>query len=178
MTATIEETAPVVEDEDTKGAESDSTDDDDDDKDGRSRDFSKCTEKHKELAEFINQNEDFKKADLGVEVTGNLVKAVLALRTDFTNTPEQIAARAERKRIREMEKQKYAGLSPEQIKAAKAAERAQKQAEKLQQRYEEALAKAQALREGRDASGEDVAAAVEAAVGDSKPEPKRKIGRR
>ena len=179
MTAVVEENTAVVEDEDTKGAASESDNDDDDD-DSKSRDFTKHTEKHKQIADFINANEDFKKAELGVEVTGNLVKAIFALRTDFNNTPEQKAAREERKKRREEEAKKYEGLTPEQIKAQKAADRAQKQADKLQERLQEALAKAQRLREGKDATGEDVAAAVEAQQGDAetaKPE-KRTIGRK
>ena len=179
MTAVVED-EKLIGDEDTKGEESKGSDDDDDE-DSKSRDFTKFTDKHKEIADFINANEDFKKAELGVEVSPNLVKAIFALRTDFNNTPEAVAAREERKKRREEEAKKYAGLTAEQIKAQKAADRAQKQADKLQARLTEALAKAQALREGKDASGEDIAAAVEAEQANTeaeKPaEAKRTIGR-
>ena len=171
--------------EDTKGAAVTDDDDDDDavegesaeDKAKRERDFTKFTKKHEEIAAFINANEDYVKAGLEPLAAGQ-VKAAFALRTDFNKTPEALAAAAERKAKREAEKAKYAGLTPEQIKAEKAAARAEEQANKLQARVQAALAKAQAIREGKDASGEDVAAAVEAEQGETPAEaPKRRIGR-
>lgn len=123
----------------------------------RERDFSKFRPAHQELADYVN-------AHSGLDpITPNQVKALLALRVDFNNLPEQIAKRAERKAEREAEKSKYAGMSPEQVKAAKAADRAEKQAAKLEARVAEAKAKAEALRSSVAASGEDLAAAVEAA---------------
>ncbi|AKU45367.1 hypothetical protein MADRUGA_77 [Mycobacterium phage Madruga] len=179
MTAVADDVQLI--DEDTKGAVAGSDSDDDDDEDSKSRDFTKFTAKHEQIAKFINSNEDFRKA-FGDELTVSpgLVKAVFALRTDFNNTPEQVAAREERRKRREEEKKKYEGLTPEQIKAQKAADRAEKQAARLQERLQAALAKAQALREGKDASGEDIAAAVAADLGEvseDKPAAKRKIGR-
>lgn len=163
MTAVVEDDQTVTADEDTTAAEatgSENGDETDDEK--KSRDFSKFTEKHKELADFINANEDYQKAELSA-ITPQQVKAVLALRTDFNDTPEVKAERAKRKAEREEEKKQFEGLSAEQIKAEKAARRAEATADKLRKRVEEAMAKAAAIREGKDASGEDVAAAVEAA---------------
>jgi len=159
--------------EDQQVVEDDSTQTDD--ASGKSRDFTKFTEKHQELADYINAHPDYLNAGLA-PLTANQIKAAFTLRTEFNNTPEVKAARAARKAQLEEEKKQYAGLTAEEIKAEKAAKRAEAQAAKLQARVEEALKKAQAIREGKDASGEDVAAAVEAAVGDD--EGKRKIGRR
>lgn len=179
MTATIEDDkVAAVEAEDTKGKAQSDSDDDDDDEDSKSRDFTKFTKTHEELAAYINGNEDFLKAELG-EVSPGLVKAVFALRTDFNNTPERKAAAAERKRKREEEKQKYAGLTAEEIKAIKAYDKAQEQQAKLKARVDEALAKAAALRESKDASGADVAAAVNADQGKADaPAQKKTIGRK
>jgi len=125
------------------------------------RDFTKFTDDHQGLANFVNADPKFVEA--GIEsVTPNQVKAILALRTDYNDTPERKALKEERKAAREAEKAEFAGMDPEQVKAEKAARRAEKQAEKMQARVAEALAKAQAIREGRDASGADLAAAVEA----------------
>lgn len=149
----------------------------------RERDFTKFRPSHQELADYVNQHS-------GLDpITPNQVKAILALRVDFNKLPEQMAQREERKAIREAEKSKYEGLSPEQVKAQRAADRAEKQAEKLQARVAEAKAKAEALRSSITASGEDLAAAVEAAQAEeptptmmevSEPEGKssRRIGRR
>lgn len=170
MTAVLED-QQVVDDEVTSKATGS-------EKDGRARDFSKFTEKHQELADYINSHEDYVKAGLA-PITPNQVKAAFALRTEFNDTPEVKEAREARKAQLAEEKKQYAGLTLEQIKAEKAAKRAEAQAAKLQARVQEALAKAQAIREGKDASGEDVAAAVEAAQAedDSAPQ-KRRIGRK
>lgn len=191
MTATDERVDVSVDsDEDTTG-ETDSTTDNDGDEEGkagrkRDRDFTKFTTFHKELSEFVNANS-------GLEsLTPNQVKAVIALRTDFNDTPEQEAKRAEAKRKREEEAKKYEGLTDEQKKAAKAAEKIDKQAASLEKRLAEARARAKAMREGKEATGEDLAAAVTSAQNGSveseatpqvEPEPeaeapKRKIGRR
>lgn len=148
----------------------------------RERDFTKFRPSHQELADYVNMHS-------GLDpITPNQVKALLSLRVDFNNLPEQIAKRDERKQQREAEKSKYAGMSPEQVKAQRAADRAEKQAEKLQARVAEARAKAEALRSSATASGEDLVAAVEAAqspmpemmedstAGDNQG--KRRIGRR
>jgi len=144
----------------------------------RERDFTKFRPSHQELADFVNENS-------GLDpITPNQVKALLALRIDFNNLPEQIAKRDERKTEREAAKTKYSGMSPEQVKAAKAAERAERQAVKLEARVAEAKAKAEALRSSVTASGEDLAAAVEAAQAttpesdEDSGEGKRRIGRR
>lgn len=145
----------------------------------RERDFSKFRPAHQELADFVNANS-------GLDpITPNQVKALLALRIDFNNLPEQISQREVRKQEREAAKTKYAGMNAEQVKAAKAAERAERQATKLEARVAEAKAKAEALRSSVTASGEDLAAAVEAAQSDhsdqadTEPsEEKRRIGRR
>ena len=108
------------------------------------------------------------------------MKAVLALRSDFNDTPEQKEAREARKRELAEERKQFEGMTPEQIKNEKAARRAEKQAEKLEQQIREAREKAEALRSGKAATGEDLAAAVEAnqaaeASGDA---PKRTLGRK
>lgn len=139
----------------------------------RERDFTKFRPAHQELADYINANS-------GLDpVTPNQVKAMLALRVDFAKLPEQVEARAARKTARAAAKSRYEGLSPEQIKAAKAAERAERQAARLEARVVEAKAKAEALRSSSTASGEDVAAAVVAAQSDEgESSEKRRIGRR
>lgn len=145
----------------------------------RERDFTKFRPSHQQLADYVNMHS-------GLEpITPNQVKAILALRIDFNKLPEQVAIRDERKAQREAEKSKYVGMAPEQIKAQKAADRAERQAAKLEARVAEAKAKAEALRSSVTASGADLAAAVEAAqatdemdmtAGDNSG--KRRIGRR
>lgn len=171
MTAVFEDQQVEV-DDDAQVA----TDASDASEDGKSRDFSKFTEKHKELADYINAHPDYLKAGLP-PVTPNQVKAAFTLRTEFNNTPEVRAAREARKLQLAEEKKLYAGLTQEEIKAEKAAKRAEAQAAKLQARVQAALEKAKAIREGKDASGEDIAAAVDAAVSDDSGE-KRRIGRK
>lgn len=145
----------------------------------RGRDFTKFRPAHQQLADYVN-------AHSGLDpITPNQVKALLALRVDFNNLPEQVSERAARKAEREAAKTKYDGMNADQIKAAKAAERAERQAAKLEARVNEAKAKAEALRSSVTASGEDLAAAVEAAQAESaqaesadKGDEKRRIGRR
>lgn len=144
----------------------------------RERDFTKFRPAHQELADYVNMHS-------GLDpITPNQVKAILSLRIDFNNMPEQVEKRNQRKAEREAEKQKYAGMSPEQIKAQRAADRAEKQAAKLEARVAEAKAKAEALRSSANASGEDLIAAVEAAqtaapeTSDAGNSGKRRIGRR
>lgn len=141
----------------------------------RERDFSKFRPSHQELAQYVNENS-------GLDpITANQVKALLALRIDFNNLPEQVAKRDESRKEREAAKTKYSGMSADQVKAAKAAERAERQATKLEARVIEAKAKAEALRSSVTASGEDLAAAVEAAQATpefSDDSEKRRIGRR
>lgn len=187
MTVTDEGVQVEVEAEDNTSGENQTEENEENEgKDGRARDFSKFTDKHQELADFVNANEDFVKAGIAA-VTANQVKAIQALRNDWADTPEQKAAREERRKAREAEAEKYKGLTKEEIANEKAASRAENQAAKLQKRLEEALAKAAAIREGKDASGADLVAAVEAqqngvepeaeAEGDSEKSPRR-IGRR
>lgn len=120
------------------------------------RDFTKFRPQHAELAEFVNMHS-------GLEpVTPQQVKAVLALRTDFNNTADQVTKREARKAEIEAEKTKYEGMNDEQIKAAKAADRVERQAEKLRKRLNEALAKADSIRHSGDSSVADLAATVDA----------------
>lgn len=155
-----EEDAPVASEQTTTGKK-------------RERDFTKFRPSHKELADYVNAHSGL------APITPNQVKALLSLRIDFNNLPEQIALREERKAERAAARTKYEGMNSEQIKAAKAAERAERQAAKLEARVAEAKAKAEALRSSVTASGEDLAAAVEAAQGDTEQvEEKRRIGRR
>ena len=125
------------------------------------RDFSKFRPSHEELAKFVNDDEDFKKAGID-PVTPNQVKAILALRTDFNNTPEKQAERAARKAELEAEKKLYEGMSPEEVAVEKAARKAEKEAEKLEKKIAEARAKADAIRSAKSVSGTDLKAAVEA----------------
>ena len=145
---------------------------------GRVRDFTKSSEHYDALAEYINANS-------GLDPISPLqVKAALALKTDFSNLPEQKEARDQRKAEREAEARKYEGMSEDQIKAAKAAKRVQTQAEKLAQRAKEALEKAQKLQNAAAGSGEDLAAFVEsqnakaAEAESAEPKKRRGIGRR
>lgn len=127
-------------------------------KKGRKRDldFTKFSEANQQLADYVN-------AHSGLDpVSGNQVKAILTLKQDWYTTPEQESRRAAVKAARAATAAKYEGLSKEQIAIEKAAEKAEKQAAKLRQRVEDALARAKAIREGKTASGEDIAAAVEA----------------
>lgn len=130
-------------------------------KKARERDFTKFRPSHQELSDFINAHEEFVKA--GIEkVSPQQVKAILALRSDFNDTPEQKEAREQRKLELAEEKKQFEGLTPEQIKAEKAARRAERQALSLEAKIAEAREKAANLRAGKSATGEDLAAAVEA----------------
>lgn len=138
------------------------------------RDFTKYRETHEELANYINANS-------GIDpLTPGQVKAVMILRGEFNNLPDQVARRAARKEELAAEKAKYEGMDPEQVKAEKAADRAEKQAEKLQARVEEARARAAAIRESGSATGADLMAQVEAEQSTPEAEaekPKRRLGR-
>jgi len=149
---------------------------------GRTRDFTKSSEYYDKLAEFANSNSDWQAAGLGT-VTPLQIKAVLALRTDFANLPEQKAARERAKAEREAEAKKYEGMSDEQIKAAKAAARAEKQAAKFKAKADEAIAKAEQLKAAASGSAEDLAAVVASAQEnaestETESEPKRRGLRR
>lgn len=124
------------------------------------RDFTKHSDDNVSLAEFINA--DAKVQEAGITVTPAQVKAVLALRNDWADTPERKAEREARKAEREAEKKQFEGLTDEEIKAEKAARRAEKSAAKMQEKVQEALDRAAAIRSGKDLSGSDLAAAVEA----------------
>lgn len=178
-------------DEDTTGVnvEADDSDDEGNEKvDGRknrTRDFSKFSESHQSLANYVNSNPEFQAAGLPTLTPGQ-VKALLALRTDWADTPQRKAEREARKAEREAEKAEFVGMTDEEIKSEKAARRAEKQAAKLQAKIDEALAKARAIREGKDASGADLVAAVEAQQNgsvenedstESEDKPRRRIGR-
>ncbi len=154
MTATIEDTKPDT-------AETTPEGETEEQKKARERDFSKFTEKHQELAEFVNADKDFKKAGLE-DVTANQVKAILALRTDWGNSPEQAAAREERKAAKAEEAKQYEGKSADQIKLLKQAKAAEAQEAKLQKRIDEAKAKAAQFKAAANGSGEDLAAVVAA----------------
>lgn len=85
----------------------------------KDRDFTVVTDQHMDLADFVNQNSDL------TPISPNHVKAVLALRSDFIGSPEQVAKRAKKA----AERARYASLSGEQRKALKRAERAAAKAE-------------------------------------------------
>ena len=175
MTVTDGATAAVEPDEDTTGEENENETEEGGER-GRKkdRDFTKFRDSHRELADYVNANSGLP------AVSPNQIKAILALRSDFNNTPEQVAKREEAKQRREAEAKKYEGMSDEQIKAAKAADLVEKQVAKMEARIQEAKAKAAALREGKEASGTDLAAQVEAQQNGAKTSEdsgKRRIGR-
>lgn len=170
MTATLEAEAPTTD-------ATDATEKVDGRKE-RERDFSKFTEAHQSLADYINADAKVVEAGI-VGITPNQVKAVLALRTEWADTPERKAEREQRKLAREEEKKEFAGLTDEEIKAEKAARRAESSAKKMQAKVQEALDRAAALREGKDLGGKELAEAVEAAQnGTVVDEEKRRISRK
>ena len=139
---------------------------------GRSadRDFTKFNQMHADVAEYVNTHS-------GLDpLTPNQIKAVLLLRSDFANSPEQKQSREQRKAQREAEAKLYEGLSDDEIKLLKANKRAEENYRKSQERAAEVLKKAQELREAHEASGEDLAAAA----GDNGAETGsgRRLGRR
>jgi hypothetical protein len=149
MTITDESTV-VLEDEAPAGETAEQ-------KKAREADFTKFTAKHQEIAEYVN-------AHSGLDpITPNQIKAVLVLRTKFNNMPDQKAKRDQRKAELAAEKAKFAGMTDVQIKAEKAARRAEAQAQKMQARVDEARKKAEELRSAAVASGEDLASTVESA---------------
>lgn len=142
----------------------------------RERDFTKFNDLHQGLADYVNEHS-------GLDpITPNQVKALLTLRVDFAKLPAQIEQRNLRKAQRQAQKTKYDGMTPEQIKSAKAAERAERHAERLEARVAAAKAKVEELRQAATASGSDLAAAVEAAqhqaVEEENTSSKRRLGRR
>ena len=168
MTDTLETTEAA---EDTTGAQTNESGEETDENGetkAQSRDFSKFRENHKELADFINSHPEFVASELAALEPGQ-IKAVLALRADFNKLPEQVAKRAERKKELEAEKAKFAGLSPEQIKATKAADRAEKQAQKMREKAEEAMRRAEELKAAASGSAADLAAAVEKQTAEAEP---------
>lgn len=172
MTITIDAPAEIESDDMDDNDQSQDSMSSPDNKKKRERDFSKFRPSHQELADFVNANSGLS------PVTPNQVKAILALRVDFNNLPDQISKREERRRERAAAKTRYDGMTPDQVKAAKAAERAERQAAKLEARVAEAKAKAEALRSSAAASGEDLAAAVEAAQAEEPTASRPRIGRR
>ena len=122
----------------------------------RERDFTKFATVHQELADYINTHS-------GLEpVTPNQVKAMLALRLDFDNTPEKIAAREARKAAVAIENARYEGMTEAEKTVAKAIKAAEDQAARLVKKAEEAMAKARELAAAATGSGEDLAKVVEA----------------
>lgn len=145
---------------------------------GRVRDLTKSSPHYDALTEFINTN----LAEAGLEPVDPLqVKAILAFKTDYSNLPEQKEAREARKLARQAEKERFAGMSADQIKAAKASKRIEAQAERLQKRAQEALDKAKKLASAAAGSGEDLAAFVESQneqADQVEEKPKRRLGRK
>lgn len=137
----------------------------------RDRDFSTVVERHKILAAFINEHS---KLD---PITPNQLKAVQLLSEDYRNSPEQVEARKKREAERQAEEAEFAGLDEDEKKELKAANRKAKQLAEVEARREELLAKARAIRESAEASGEDLASTVESETASGEQEPgKRRIG--
>jgi hypothetical protein len=113
MTATIEDTEVSVEDTSTpEGTDTEGTSEAPKKRKRRAHDFTKFRDFHQEVADYVN-------ARSGLDpVSPNQVKAVLLLRTDFANTPEQIAAREASKAALEAEKKRYAGLTEDQAEGS------------------------------------------------------------
>jgi hypothetical protein len=143
---------------------------------GRKRDFSKSSEHYDQLAEFINTNPDYIAAGL-TAIKPLQVKAILALKTDFANQPELKAARDAAKAKRDEEAKKYEGMSEEQIKAHKAAARAEAQVNKHLAKADEARKKAEELKAAASGSGEDLAAVVGAAQNGAEEKPRKGLRR-
>jgi hypothetical protein len=135
------------------------------------RDFTKVVQRHQDLADFINASEAYQASGLP-PITANVVKAVQLLAEDFRNTPEQEAARKAREAERKQEEAEYAGLSADEKKELKAANRKAKQLAEVQERRQALLDKAKAIREAAEASGEDLSAV------ESESEDSGKRGRR
>ena len=171
MTATADEVqTEVVETPETSGEESEGSGD------GRGRkkdrDFEKFSELHQEIADYVNANSGL------AAVTPNQVKAVLILKTDFNNLPENAEKRAKRKAEIAEQKKQFEGMSDAQIKATKAAARADAQAAKMEARVQEAREKAAKLRAAAEAGGDDLAALVESQQAEASEAPKKRgIGR-
>ena len=124
------------------------------------RNFQTFNKMHQEVADYVN-------AHSGLDaVSPQQVKAVLLLRADFANSEDQKQIRETRKQEREAEAKQYEGLDPEDVKVLKAAKRAKENADKMEARAAEALARAAELRSANEASGEDLAAAVGNAQGE------------
>lgn len=103
----------------------------------KDRDFTKVNEQHVRLAEFMNKESGLS------PVKPNHVKAMLALQKDFATSPEEVNRRAELKASREKAKAeketkaaRYAGLTDDQRKALKKAERLQAAAHKAKAEME------------------------------------------
>lgn len=172
MTATIEDTEVSVEDTATpEGTDAEGTSEAPKKRKRRAHDFTKFRDFHQEVADYVN-------ARSGLDpMTPNQIKAVLLLRTDFANTPEQISAREANKAALEAEKKRYEGMSDDQIKKVKAAQKAAEQAERFQKRAQEQVELARKLAGEVEGSGTDLAAVVEAqqngetTAGTVEPEP-------
>lgn len=169
MTVTDEQTTEAPAEETTETASEGSR--------KREHDFTKVRPFHEEIASFINAHPKYLEAELG-NITPNQVKAVLLLRTDFANTPEQVAEREAKKAAAEAEKKLYEGLTDDQIKAAKAVKKAEEAEARLLKRAAEARANAERLRTEASASGSDLAAAVAAQQGESADEGDEDTSRR
>ena len=138
----------------------------------RDRDFTKYNSRHEALAKFINENS-------GLDpITPNVVKAVQLLADDFRNTDEAKAEREAVKAARAEAEKQYAGLSDEEKKELRSADRKLKSLAEIAARRDEILAKAaEATAESDGQVSSDAEAEAEAASGEQEPG-KRRIGAR
>ena len=127
----------------------------------RDRDFTKVSQRHEELAAFIN-------AHSGLDpISANVVKAVQLLSVDYTNTDEAKASREAAKAARKEAEKQYAGLSDDEKKEIRAAERKMARLSELEARRQELLDKAKAAQESgevpdeSDSEAESVSGEVE-----------------
>jgi hypothetical protein len=141
------------------------------------RDFTKTAQRHQDLADFINASDAYAASGLP-PITANVIKAVQLLTEDFRNQPEQVEARKTREAERKAEEAQYAGLSAEEKKELRAADRRAKNLQDAVAKRDALLAKAKEIREAASASGADIASAVESESEDSEPEKQRRGIRR
>ena len=142
------------------------------------RDFTSVVQRHQELADFINAHPAYQASGLP-QITPNVVKAVQLLAEDFRNTPEQVEARKARENERKQEEKEYAGLSAEEKKELKSANRKAKQLAEVQERRQALLDKARQIREAAEASGEDLSAVDNSdSNSESEDKPRRGIRRK
>ena len=142
----------------------------------RDRDFTKVSQRHEKLAEYINANS-------GLDpISANVVKAVQLLAADYSHTDEAQAEREAAKAAKAEAEKQYAGLSEEDKKELRKAERAAAKYADAVATRERLLALSAEARESspdEESSDSDSDAEAEAASGEVEPGRRgRRIGRK